>query len=159
MESLEIDDERKHILTKYTKVKNGTKRTESDHNVLLSKMKFKWMKKLRMKKIEIFNLKNAECQRNFKELTSNTDFLSSVFDCNSDLNTITKKFLKRLNGCLHNSFKKVKLSEHHNHELEDLFSRRKRLRMKTDDKSREELMKVNLLVNALRIIMKRLKKN
>ena len=39
-------------------------------------------------------------------------------------------------------FKKVKLSERHNHELEELFSRRKMLRMKTDDKSREELKKV-----------------
>ena len=142
MESLVIDDERKHVLTKYTKVKNGTKRTESDHNVLISKMKFKWMKKLKMKKIEILNLKNADCQREFKELTSNTDFLSSVFDSHSDLHAITKKFLKRLNGCLHNSFKKVKLSERHNHELEELFSRRKKLRMKTDEKSREELKKV-----------------
>ena len=78
MESLKIDEEREHVLTKYTKGKSGSKRTESDHNVLLSKMKFSWRKKVRIEKQEIFNLKNVECQRAFTELTSNTDFLSST---------------------------------------------------------------------------------
>ena len=55
----------------------------------------------------MFNLKNPECQLKFKHLTSSTDFISSVFD--TDLNTITKKFLKRLNGLIHNSFKKIKI--------------------------------------------------
>ena len=63
LQSMQIDDERRHVLTKHTKCKNGTKITESDHIVLISKMNFKWMKKQTKKKIEILNLKNIECQR------------------------------------------------------------------------------------------------
>ena len=75
----------------------------------------------------------------FKILTTNTNFLSSVFDSHKDLNILTKKFLKRLNGCLHQCFKKIKISGNGNKEIDELFDRRKELKTKVDDKSREEL--------------------
>ena len=142
MESVEIDDERKHVLTKHTKTKHGTKTIESDHNIIVSKIKLSWSRRQRKQKIEVFNLKNIECQKEFKKLTSNTNFLSSVFESNNNLNAITKKFLKRLDGCINKCFRKVKLSEGKNKEIEELFSRRKVLRTKTDAKSKEELKQV-----------------
>ena len=66
LESLYIDEERKHVLTKYTKSKSGTKIVESDHNVLYSKFKLNWSKTTKKNKIETFNLKNKECQSKFK---------------------------------------------------------------------------------------------
>ena len=137
-----VDEDKKHILTKYVKTKRGTNKKESDHNVLISKFNFRWLKRLKKNKIEMFNLKNLECQQIFKELTSNTDFLSSVFDNDQDLNSITKKFLKRLNGVIHNSFKKIKISERPNKALEELFEKRNLLRTKSDPESRDALEQV-----------------
>lgn len=51
IDSMLIDKERKHVLTKITK----SKVIKSDHNVLISKMKFKWNKKENIKRREIFN--------------------------------------------------------------------------------------------------------
>ena len=93
-------------------------------------------------KIEMFNLKNIECQEIFKRMTSNSNFLSSAFESGKDLNTATKIFLKRLNGCLYKSFRMIKVKDTPNHELQSIFSRRKYLRSKNDDESKAELKQV-----------------
>ena len=142
IKSLKIDEDRKHVLTKITKTKKGVKKQESDHNVLLSKFKFCWSKNVKKARIEMFNLKNKNCQLIFKDKTSNTNILSSIFEKNSDLNVATKKFLKRLNGCIQESFKKVRISEKKNEEIEALFHRRRLLRNKDDEKSKDELKEV-----------------
>ena len=65
--SLHIDEERTHAITKYSKTKNGAlKKGESDHNPLLANFNLKWNKRAGRKKIEMFNLKNKECQQIFK---------------------------------------------------------------------------------------------
>ena len=91
VESFIIDEERNHALTKY---KRGSK-SESDHNVMISKFSFKWSKKVKKNKVEMYNMKNLDCQMKFKEMTSNTDFLSSVFESDKYINTVTKRFIKR----------------------------------------------------------------
>ena len=61
-------------------------------------------------RIEIFNLKNKECQKKFKEETTaanNKKYLSSVFDELEDINILSEKFLKRLQKTIHKSFRKV----------------------------------------------------
>ena len=58
IESLLIDEERKHVLTKYTKNKKGSSKSESDHNMLLTKLKLKWSKKIQKTNLEVFNSKN-----------------------------------------------------------------------------------------------------
>ena len=70
--SLIIDDERKHVLTKIKMTKHGVVKKESDHNVLIAEFTNTVPDKKCKKKIEIYNLKNAQCQRKFKEYTSNT---------------------------------------------------------------------------------------
>ena len=142
VESVEIDDKRKHVLTKHTKTKHGIKSTESDHNVIITRMKLKWTKRITKQDIEIFNLKNIECQNEFKRITSESDFLSSVFEGKNDINEITKKFLKRLNGCLHKSFRKIRLTEKKDEQLDILFKKRNELRAKNDEKHKDELKDV-----------------
>ena len=139
IESINIDEERNHVLTRYTKTKAGVKKVESDHNPIISKLKFCWSKSQQKQREEIFNFNNDKSLKMFKDLTTNTNFLSSVFDSHKDLNILTKKFLKRLNGCLHQCFKKIKISGNGNKEIDELFNRRKVLKTKVDDKSREEL--------------------
>ena len=66
LESLTIDEERNHVLTKTKKTKNGVERVESDHKPLVTKFKMTWNKKKKSKRIEMFNLKNRNCQIKFK---------------------------------------------------------------------------------------------
>ena len=66
LEYLLVDEEREHVLSRITKTKKGVIEKQSDHNVIVSKFKFNWKKKVRSKRIEMYNLKNQECQAKFK---------------------------------------------------------------------------------------------
>jgi hypothetical protein len=66
LESLIIDEERNHVLTKVTKTKKGIKKNKSDHNPLISKFKMAWNGKPRVERIELFNLKYKACQKCLK---------------------------------------------------------------------------------------------
>ena len=80
-----------------------------------------------------------ESQDMFFKATENTDALSKIFDTNKSLEVKTKKFLKRLNGFIQDSFKKVKISEKYDHKLEELYDKRRYLRTKDDGESNLEL--------------------
>ena len=125
--SLHVDDERKHVLTKVTR----TTKVESDHNVLVSKFNFSWHKSIKHEKIEIYNLKNKQGQVKFKETTSHTDYLSAVFDDESeDLNISARRFLKRLNRIIHKCFKKIRITEKTDKETEALYDKWTKLQSK-----------------------------
>ena len=75
----------------------------------------------------MYNLKNEECQKKFTEVTSKPEcHLSDIFeDDNEDLNKSTKKFMKRLDDIIKICFKKVRIKEKINKEVEELFKRKK----------------------------------
>ena len=75
---MEIDEERKRPICKITKTKAGMKVTESDHNVIITKMKMKWKRIAKQERREIFNLKNKRCQEIFKNKTDKTKNLSAI---------------------------------------------------------------------------------
>ena len=132
----------KNVLTSFTKTKNGTKHIESDHNSIITKFNLQWKEKVKIPRKEIFNFNDKDGQIKFKELTSNNTKLSDIFKTEEDVNIQTKKFLKKLNGLLHQSFKKVKIQSTHNNEIETLFKRQKELKGKSDKHSKIELKKV-----------------
>ena len=72
LESIVIDDQRQHVLTKITKTRKGITQTESDHNVIFSNFKLLWNKKDKKQRQELFNLKNEECQKAFRDATTGT---------------------------------------------------------------------------------------
>ena len=78
----------------------------------------------------------------FKEITSKSNDLSSLFLKDDNLNICTKKFLKRLNGFIQEAFKKIWITDKQNEEIEALFQRRKVLRNKSDDENKDELLQV-----------------
>ena len=53
VDSLLIDENRKYVLTKIVKTKRGITKQESDHNVLLSKLKFNWNRKRKINRMEM----------------------------------------------------------------------------------------------------------
>ena len=74
-------------------------------------------------------------------MTSKNNFLSEVFDDkNKDINVKTKKFIKRLNFCLSQCFRKIRIKQtRRNKEIEELFNRRRILRTKEDEASQQTL--------------------
>ena len=83
IQSMHIDEKRTHVLTKLIKTKKGkikhTKKVESDHNVIETKLNIPWKTKAD-KPLEVFNFKDKLSQDKFQKLTSETNHLTKVFD-------------------------------------------------------------------------------
>ena len=94
-----------------------------------------------VKKIELYNLKNLECQEKFKACTSNTKMLSSVFDSKEDLDILTDRFLKKLDGCIARSFRKIRMSKREDKGV-TLYDEMAKLKSKTDETSKARLEEV-----------------
>ena len=71
-ESMSIDENRSHVLTKYASTKGVKCKVESDHNILYGVFSIKYdlihTKVIR----EVFNFKNQECRKKFFEVSNNT---------------------------------------------------------------------------------------
>ena len=142
VESLLIDEKRNHVLTKITKTKKGVIKKESDHHPMITKLKFQWDRNMKKERYETFNFRNIECQEKFKEETTKTKELSTIVSKDKDLNSCTKKFLKRLNGFIHSSFKKIRISNKIDTKIENLMNLRRNLKNKEDNDSINKLKKV-----------------
>ena len=93
-------------------------------------------------KAEVYNLKNHECQKRFKEYTSNTNMLSSVFDSSEDINVITNRFIKKLDGCVKVIFIKVRINRNKPTQYEKLYNELRDLKGKKDPESVNRLKEV-----------------
>ena len=144
LESVLIDEEGKHALTKIVKTKGGTKSRKSDHNTIISKFNICWNKKAKSERVEIYNLKNKEGQNKFKELTTKDEELSMIFENVEDIDKATEIFINKVNKHIKASFNKIRITEKPSKEVEDLFDRRKRLRNKTDEISIRDLKNVEM---------------
>ena len=69
--------------------------------------------------------------------------MTAIVEKDKDVNILTNKFLKRLNGIIDTSFKKTRSKEDNNDtNIMKLFDRRCFLRSKTDDNSKKELLDI-----------------
>ena len=141
---MEIDEDRKFVLTKVAKTKNGVKVHHSDHNTILVEFNI-MLEKHKHEKLEIYALKNKESQEKFKTYTSNTNMLSSIFNSDKDIDTLTNRFLKKLDGCIAKSFRKIKVNQV-TKDGEDKYDKLRYLRTKSDNKNKEE---INVVLNEI----------
>ena len=139
IKSMMIDDDRKYVLTKLTKTKKGLVKKESDHNTIVTELKIEWKPHVKSQKKKFFNLKDKKCQERFKYETDNTTDLSKIIYKENDLDIATKKFLKRLDGFITKSFKKIRITEKVDKELEELYQKRGELRNQTNAESKKKL--------------------
>ena len=93
-------------------------------------------------KLEMYNLKHRECQVRFKEYTTDTKMLSTVFDADDDIDVTTKRFMKKFHGCIAVNFKKVRIGRTKPDKGVDLHSRFQELKDKEGDLSKKEKDKV-----------------
>ena len=75
----------------------------------------------------------------FKEETNKTLELSNIVNSKKPLEIVTKKLVKRIKGFIHSNFQKIKIIDKPNEALEKLYSKRRLLRIQTDDDSIQEL--------------------
>ena len=142
IEAVHVDEERLHVLTKNVKVGSVVKNTESDHNVVNTRLNITWCK-TENEVMEIFNYKNKKAQEAFKLETTKTKELTKIVNMNKPLEVVTNKFLKRLKGFVHKCFKKVKIIDKPDDELEELFNKRRVLRNQSDYESQTKLEELN----------------
>ena len=77
---MHVDDERKHVLTRIKQSKKGSKKKESDHNVLITEFECEAIEIKDEDKQEVYNLKNKDCQVKFNEYTNKTKMLWMVME-------------------------------------------------------------------------------
>ena len=146
--SLVVDEDGQHALNKTTITKKGVaKITQSDHNPLISNFSIPWIRKTRVDRIEIYNLKNKESQNKFKDLTSKGSSFCDIVNDNDDINDCTVNFINKLDEYVNKCFRKIRVTERQDNEINDLFEKRKLLRSKNDEKSKLELEKVEDLLS------------
>ena len=114
MDKIHIDDQRLHVLTKNRRTKNGIDYSESDHNIINTKFKLTWSLNQR-NIIEVFKYNDKIRKVRFKEATTHTKHLSQIVDMKKPIHIVTKKFLKRLKGFIHQCFTKVKIIHDRRH--------------------------------------------
>ena len=136
VETVRTDEEQINSLAKFSKTKGVVKVTKNDHNPIITKFKVEFSQKTKKESKKLFNLKSIDGQKKFKLLTSKPGILSDIFkDDTEDIESLSKKFFKRLNGILHQCFKKIRVTDHENKEITKLFGKRRLLRTKSDNKS------------------------
>ena len=140
--NIKVDEERKYVLTKVVKNKKGVRMQESDHNPIITEFKLEINMNKKDDKLELYNLNNKECQDKFKEFTSNTKILSTVFDSDGDIDILTKRFLKKLDGCIATNFKKIRMTKKKENKVDKLYATLHELKKKDDNENKEEINKV-----------------
>ena len=146
-----FDEDRKYVLSRYTKSKKGITIKESDHNSMITQIKTEWNKKKNICRLETYNLKEKDGLTKFKEMTNKGNFLSEVFhNVDKNIEVTTKQFIKRFGYCISKCFKKVRVKgTQQNKSLENLFNQRRILRNKNYEASIEALDKVNAKLSEL----------
>ena len=130
------------MLTKFSKFNGCTKIIKSDHNILFLKVKCSWSTSLKTERVEIFNLRNKECQKQFFEDTNSTSILSNSLE-NRQVVGGGKIWLKNLNTIIHRNFKKIRITAKHKEDkIQKLITNRRNENESLNDDEISELISV-----------------
>ena len=111
--SLEIDEHRTHTLTKYATKTRAKTMTESDHNTLIMRININWNTNLNEnhERSEIYNFRNEDNFKLFKEATENNYELLHCFDdSNEDIKVSTNRWLSTINLLIKKSFNPIRIN-------------------------------------------------
>ena len=138
---MHIDEDKKHVLNSIRKTKRGVTMKESDHNTIISEFSCAVTKAESHTTDEFYNLKNKDCQANFKKFTTDTKMFSSIFENKEDdIDQLTNRLIKKINGSIAANFKKRRVTyTKTNTETDKLYDRLRALKGQRDDKSLKEL--------------------
>ena len=81
---MSIDEDRIHVLTKYSTRNGIKKKVESDHNILICDTNITVYPKKKVPRTEILNYQPVDCQKRYKEILDNGDSLTNCFKGNAE---------------------------------------------------------------------------
>ena len=128
---MNIDEERQYTLSRFYKYKSKSSVVKSDHNLMTLTLSFKWSRKQKLDRKEIYNLRNPENQKIFYENTINNQRFYEALS-GHDIITGGKKWIKEVQHIISKSFKKVRISPGNpklNPKLNELFQKREKLQL------------------------------
>ena len=105
-----IDEDRKHILTNYENVKKGGKANDTDHATEYIDLNLEIIPQ-KPTRHHVWNFKNKEAQKTFKNKTSETNEFSNCFKNKLSLGEQIENWRSILNKCIKESFNKVRISK------------------------------------------------
>ena len=109
--NMEIDNDRKYMLTNFKKVRKGGRAIDTDHMTTTLKLNL-IVTPSKPSKIEIFNFKNKQGQETFKDSTTNTTDFSRCFMSNEPVDVQAEKWIKVLFTHCAKSFPKIRIKPH-----------------------------------------------
>ena len=135
IKSVQIDEKKDYSLTRFGTENGKSVVKESDHNPIIGKLRLH-VKNVKKERVEMFNLRNTECQKQFKEVTDKTDLLSTSIREDENIEVSFERFLKNLNRIFYKTFKKIRICPSNRiTEIDKLMERRRLLRSKKDPKA------------------------
>ena len=103
-----IDEERNFSLSNFAQLKKNNRVIESDHNSMIADFNIS-IPKRKPERIELFNLRNENCQKLFTKETDENNLLVECFESNLPFEVQCEKWLKTFNSILYKCFKKVRI--------------------------------------------------
>ena len=141
IKQMKIDEKREKTLSNFGAMKAVGRVIETDHNPLYLEVSLKFSP-VKPERVELFNFKNIEAQKEFKTLTTNTNQFTNCFMDDSSFEKQAAKWRKTLTSFFHKAFKKVRISNKSrkkNTTLSILLDRRSTLKKKQDLNEKEEM--------------------
>ena len=120
---MEIDESKTKALTRFTK----GKAIPSDHNLLKCVFDIRVLKNNKPR-IEVYQVRNKDSLKCFKENTTKTQRFSQCFRNKGSIIQQGKRWMKLLQQAIHKCFKKVRLSNRRPTAIQEKMERRKKIK-------------------------------
>ena len=110
IKSMKIDEDRIFVLTKYATSKGIKSIVKSDHNTVFADFHIEYNNISQKKpRVEVFNVKNKECQEVFRKETEQNAKLKQCFASEESFQIQSDRFFKTLKSVVHKCFNKVRV--------------------------------------------------
>jgi hypothetical protein len=145
VDRMSIDEDRNYSLVNYNMKKGQVRPTETDHNPMILDLNISFEKSIKQR-VEVYNLKNQECQQIFREITSNSSNLSKCFMDGNSLSNQVKSWERNFTSAIKESFNRIRITDKkQDSESQQLMGKRRVLRSKlktaTDENMIEDIQK------------------
>ena len=131
--SMEIDEEKSDVPSNYTQVRKGGKAIDSDHGAIQMNLNIKIIP-TRPTRESLYNFKNEEGRKTFKDLTSNTNSFTECFKSMQPLQVQCENWKNVLESYCWKAFPKIRIRKHSKpSESDKLVKQRNYLKKRQDE--------------------------
>jgi hypothetical protein len=147
-----IDEERDYCLSNFSQLKKNKRVVETDHNLMIADFNIS-VPKRKPERLELFNLRNKECQEMFSKETNENIQLVECFENDLPLEIQSRNWLKTFNTILYKCFRKIRVvnNEKKMSESEFLLHERNKLKKEIKVSTISQEMKLKIEERILQI--------